>query len=175
VRKALNSGTTQDREDEEAETVPGTFQNVPSTSIFLGARSEITDFSNDGIETGPQSEITDISTAFTSNSRTPLTRINYPSRIEMFDTSTIASHRSRLSRRATLTLSTTFVKPVGQFSKNVKDRGKLVWELLKLNYRMLISLTLTLFVAIFVSLPHICLTLDLRQLAYLPTLPQQSS
>lgn len=76
------------------------------------------------------------------------------SRTDTYVPSTI-SYRSRLSRH-NLSLSTGFVKPVGQFSRNVKDRSRFVWELIKLNYRMLISLTLTLFVAIFVSLPLRC-------------------
>jgi len=73
------------------------------------------------------------------------------SRADTYVPSTI-SYRSRFSRH-NFSVSTGFVKPVGQFSRNVKDRSKFVWELIKLNYRMLISLTLTLFVAIFVSPP----------------------
>jgi hypothetical protein len=172
VRKAFNAGTAQDRDDEDDERRPGPFQNVPSLSVILGAGSEITDFSRDGDGTGTQSEITDASTTMTINSNTPLTRNIYPGRVEMYDTSTIASHRSRLSRRTTVTLNQSFVKPIGEFSRNVKDRGRFVWELLKLNYRMLISLTLTLFVAIFVLLPFMTwLIVDLSQLAHLPKLP----
>jgi hypothetical protein len=121
---------------------------VPTPSIHFGARSEITDFSQDGL--GAQSEITEYSNA-TYSSQTPFARFMNRSRADTYVPSTI-SYRSRFSRHH-FSLSTGLVKPVGQFSRNVKDRSKFVWELIKLNYRMLISLTLTLFVAIFVSTP----------------------
>jgi hypothetical protein len=73
------------------------------------------------------------------------------SRTDAYVPSTI-SYRSRFSRH-NFSLSTDFVKPMGKFTRNLKDRTKFVWELIKLNYRMLISLTLTLFVAIFVHFP----------------------
>jgi hypothetical protein len=175
VRKAFNAGTAQDRDDEDDERRPGPFQNFPSLPILAGAESEISDYSRDGGcgTGGTQSEITDASTTVTFNSNTPLTRSIYPSRVEMHDTSTIASHRSRLSRRTTLTLNQSFMKPIGEFTRDVKDRGRFVWELFKLNYRMLISLTLTLFVAIIVlSVFMTWLMVDLSQLAHLPKLPQ---
>jgi len=128
---------------------------MPMPSIHLGARSEITDFSQDGL--GARSEITEYSNA-TYSSQTPFARFMNRSRADTYVPSTI-SYRSRFSRH-NFSVSTGFVKPVGQFSRNVKDRSKFVWELIKLNYRMLISLTLTLFVAIFVSPPSDVVDVD---------------
>jgi hypothetical protein len=98
-------------------------------------------------------------TNVTFNSQIPLESRNSPQhRWNLYpsETSTTASRRSRISRRTTLSLSSGFIKPVGHFSRTIKDRGRFVWELFKLNYRMLISLTLTLFVAIFVFPLSLC-------------------
>lgn len=141
---------------------PHTYENVPAVPVHLGTRSEITDISYFGAQSEvgtdlshfmpTRSEITDF-TSVTFNSQIPLSRNSPQNRWNLYprsETSTTASRRSRISRRTTLSLSSGFIKPVGHFSRTIKDRGRFVWELFKLNYRMLISLTLTLFVAIFV-------------------------
>jgi hypothetical protein len=116
----------------------------------FGAQSDIGTESPFG---GAQSVVTEVTNiTFTSQSpiaRNPHGRYN----IYEYETSTAASRRSRASRRTTSSLGTSFIRPVGNFSKSMKDRGRFVWELFKMNYRMLISLTLTLFVAIFVIFP----------------------
>ena len=145
MRKAFYAGASDPEEWDDERRRTG-FQNVPTPSIHLGARSEITDFSQDGI--GAQSEITDYSNT-TYSSQTPFSRFMNRSRADTYDPS-ISPYRSRVSRH-NFAFGSGLAKPVGQFSRNIKDRSKFVWELIKLNYRMLISLTLTLFVAILVN------------------------
>jgi len=134
------------------------YENVPTTTnIHLGAQSEITDFSTDGLG-GTQSVITDASTRITFDSDTPFHRALRNSRYDVPSSGrSTPRSRSRSSRRTTFSLSTGIIKPRGHFSQNVKSRGCFIWELIKLNYRMLISLTLTLFVAVFVKFPNPCL------------------
>jgi hypothetical protein len=150
VRKSFNSCNGQDLEETDESPISGTFENNPTVNIHLGAQTEITDVFVEAV--GPQSEITTISNA-TFNSQTPFARALRQSRFELYNISTPTSRRSRSSRHTTLSINAGFVNPRGPLSQNLKDRGKFVWELCKLNYRMLISLTLTLFVAIFVSAP----------------------
>jgi len=120
------------------------------TNIHLGAQSEITDFSANGLP-GTHSVITDASTRITFNSDTPFLRALRSSRYNVPSSGRSTPRtRSRSSRRTIFSLNTGIINPRGQFSQNFKSRGRFVWELIKLNYRMLISLTLTLFVAIFV-------------------------
>jgi len=141
VSKAYYPENLEERSEDRP--VSGAFDNLPSPSIHLGTRSEITDFSMEG--TAPtQSEITEAS-ATTCNSETPLNLGSRFSRLDYLRTS-----HAMNSRRTTFLFNAGIAKPVGDFSRTLKDRGKFLWELFKLNYRMLISLTLTLFVAIFV-------------------------
>ena len=143
MSKSYNSGHGRDRDDSEETARPVLFENVPS-SIHLGDRSEMTD-SNDGFA-APQSEVTDFSNV-SIISPTPLTQPQRQSRLDLYNT--IAARSP--SRSTGLSLTIGLIKPSVQFSQEVKNRWKLTWELLKLNYRMLISLTLTSFVAGFVS------------------------
>jgi hypothetical protein len=148
VRKSYTANVAENNDDSDDAPMSGAFENVPTaTNIHLGAQSEITDFSVGG----PHSVITDTSTRITFGSDTPFHRALRGSRYDgpSSGRSTPRS-RSRSSRRTTFSLN---IGIRGQFSQNVKSRGRFVWELIKLNYRMLISLTLTLFVAIFVILP----------------------
>ena len=143
MQKAYNVTNGHGRMESEDRPASGAFDNLTSTSIHLGTRSEITDFSTDGM-TAAQSEITEMSAA-TYTSENPLRPSLRFSRLEYIRSSRYST------RRTTFLSSTGFSRPVGDFSRNVKDRARFVWELFKLNYRMLISLTLTIFVAIFVS------------------------
>lgn len=138
MRKAHNS-QGRDRDDLEETPRSMLYENVPT--VHLGARSDMTEFSNDGFGVAP-SEITDVSN-ITSTSQTPLALHRAQSRPDLCE---IARNPSR-RMRTPLSLNTGFVKP----SHGLKERWKVSWELLKLNYRMLISLTLTSFVAAFVS------------------------
>ena len=122
------------------------FENVPTPQTYhLGTRSEITDFSVEETVGGR----TETSTTMTFDSRSPMTRNGR----RPPPAPPTPSRQSRSSRHtSSLSLSTILIKP--QFSQNTKDRGKFIWELFKLNYRMLISLSLTSFVAVFVSPVH---------------------
>ena len=145
----------------------GVFDNVPTQNIHLGTESEITDLSVEAAIGGTRSDITDMSN-ITFNSEIRLTRTPCQSRFELYDTSgTATSRQSRSSRRTTFNLNTGFINPAGTFSQNLKDRGRFVFELFKLNYRMLISLTLTLFVAIFVPPSLTWLIVDLCQFTFI--------
>ena len=160
VRKT-SFNTDNGHNESEDSPVSEVDENVSSENIHLGTQSEITDFSVEPTIRGPRSEITDI----TFNSNTPLTRTTpCQSRFELYNTSrTPTSRQSRSSRRTIFSLNTGFINPTGTFSQNLKDRGRFVLELFKLNYRMLISLTLTLFVAIFV--PPLFNVADYRSLS----------
>lgn len=157
-------------EDSDNAPMSGLYENVPTTNINLGAQSEITDFSADGLG-ATHSVVTDTSTRVTYDSDTPFNRSLRRSRYDLPSSGrSTRRSRSRSSRRTTFSLSTGVINPRG-----LKSRGRFIWELIKLNYRMLISLTLTLFVAIFVPLPPslfpFCvrkLTLDLREFIVIP-------
>jgi hypothetical protein len=144
------------------------FENVPSQNVHLGTQSEITDLAVGDTIGGTRSEITDMSN-ITFNSETPIARATPGvGRLGLYDTSTTpTSRRSRSSRRTTFSLNAGFINPTGTFSQNLKDRGRFVLELFKLNYRMLISLTLTLFVAIFVPPGLTWLIVDLCQFTFI--------
>lgn len=123
------------------------YENFPITNIHIGRQSDI---SMEAVA-APLSEITQISST-TFNSQTPFMRALRQNQVELYRAS---SRRSPSRRTATVSLNTGgFINPRnGPLSQSLKDRGKFVWELCKLNYRMLISLTLTLSVAIFVTTP----------------------
>ena len=163
VRK-VSSNTDDVHHESEDSPTSEVFENVPTQNIHLGTQSEITDLSVEATIEGTRTEITDMSN-ITFNSETPITRATPgQSRFELYDTSrTPMSRRSRSSRRTTFSLNAGFINPPGAFSQNLKDRGRFVLELFKLNYRMLISLTLTLFVAIFV--PPLVSVADCRSLS----------
>ena len=151
-----NASSQADNVLNESEDTPMSeaFENISAQNIHLGTQSEITDLSVEPTIGGTSSEITDMS-KITLNSETLLAR-------------TPISRRSRSSRRTTFSLNTGFINPAGTFSQNLKDRARFVLELFKLNYRMLISLTLTLFVAIFVCLPSLMsLMVDLCQFTFI--------
>jgi hypothetical protein len=174
VRRSFNSATVLTDRDVSPHQI---YDNVPAPPAQPDSRSEITDFSVFGGQSeigtefspfaGAQSEITDF-TNVTFASQPTSSRSLGQSRYNLYpyETSTTTSRRSRASRRTTFSLGSGLVKPVGHFSRTMKDRGRFVWELFKLNYRMLISLTLTLFVAIFVC-PHYFVDEDLSQLSSL--------
>jgi hypothetical protein len=147
VRKAFNpSSAVQGERSEEAESPTShVYENVPSPSIHLGTTSEITHFSSEiAFDSGPRSEITDLS-GITCSSRTP---ISAPSpRHSRFPLRRSNPQGARSSSNLG------FLNPTGHFSRSLRDRGKFLWLLIKLNFRMLISLTLTLFVAILVVPP----------------------
>jgi len=151
VRKSYTANVAENNEDSDDAPMSGAFENVPTaTNIHLGAQSEITDFSVGD----PHSVITDTSTRITFESDTPFHRALRSSRYDAPSSGRSTPRtRSRSSRRTTFSLNTGIINPRGQFSQNIKSRSRFVWELIKLNYRMLISLTLTLFVAIFVTFP----------------------
>ena len=127
----------------------GVFENVPSQDIHLETQSEIADLSVEVTIAGTRSEVTDLSN-ITFNSETHFNHTPRQNRFEFYDTSRTPTSRRGRSRRTTFGLNTGFINPSGTFSQHLKDRARFVWELFRLNYRMLISLTLTLFVAIFV-------------------------
>ena len=151
----------ENNDDSDDAPMSGAFENVPTaTNIHLGAQSEITDFSVDGLG-GTHSVFTDTSTRITFESDTPFHRALRSSRYDGPSSGRSTPRtRSRSSRRTTFSLNTGIINPRSQFSQNMKSRGRFVWELIKLNYRMLISLTLTLFVAIFVTSPLLPFKVD---------------
>ena len=130
-------------------------------SIYNRARSEITDFSSDGFG-GAQSEITEL----TYTSSAPLATPFPPGRFESYQIPTTISTKPP-QEPAMLSVTTRF-KPTMHFLERIKDRLRFLWDLFKLNYRMLISLSLTLIVAIFVSSHEIRLILDLCELNSIP-------
>ena len=115
------------------------FENVPSQNVRFGAESEIADLC--------------IETTCRTRTESALTHTARQRGFKFYNNNT-SSCQSRSSRSTTFSLSTGFIHPSGAFSQNLKDRSRFVWNLVKLNYRMLISLTLTLFVAILVR-PHL--------------------
>ncbi len=134
------------RNESDDSPISGVFENVPSQDVHFGTQSEITDLSVEATIGGTRSEVTDLSN-ITFNSETHFNHTPRQNRFEFYDTSrTLTSRRSRSARRTHFSLNSGFVNPSGTFSQNLKDRGRFVWELFRLNYRMLISLTLTLFV-----------------------------
>jgi hypothetical protein len=143
VRKAFNAANGAQREESEDEDSPTceVYENVPSMSIHIGAESDIADFETDRpFEGGTRSEITDFSgITFTQS---PISGV-FP-RHSRFGFVRTPSRTTRNSSHLG------FINPDGQFSRTLRDRGKFLWLLIKLNFRMLISLTLTLFVAIVV-------------------------
>ena len=151
MRKSFNTSHGIGRQESEEDHSPtcDVYKNVPSPSLHLGAASEITDISTDQpFEGGTGVEITDLSEiTFTSQTPSSIT-FSRDSR------SGFTRPNSRATRRSSSHLG--FINPAGQFSRTLGDRGKFLWRLVKLNFRMLISLTLTLFVAVFVS-PHFLL------------------
>jgi hypothetical protein len=131
------------------------YSNLPSPSVHLGGQSEITDFET----LPPRSEISNM----TWGSLSPLNRM---SRFASGRTS-----RSTPGPRSTFLFNT----PVGHFSRTLRDRARFLWELFKLNYRMLISLTVTLFVAIFVRGYLKAANSDLSQPTPIPASDLQST
>ena len=126
----------------------GAFEYLPTSNIHLGTQSEITDFSTD-MFSGTHS---DTSTRIIFDSDTPFHRALHGSRYDL--PSSIRSTPgipSPSSRRPMFSLNTGMVNSRRHFSQSLKCRGRFVLEMIRLNYRMLISLTLTLFVAIFVN------------------------
>ena len=165
MRKALKPGNAQETEERPPS---GMFENVPTTQTYhLGTRSEITDFSVEetvGGRTETSTMTFDSGSPMIRNGRRPPAAPPAPSR------------QSRSSRHtSSLSLSTILIKP--QFSQNIKDRGKFIWELFKLNYRMLISLSLTSFVAVFVSPVHAVTNLfaDFREFTVVSVLSVSSA
>jgi len=165
VRKALKPGNAQETEERPPS---GMFENVPTTQTYhLGTRSEITDFSVEetvGGRTETSTMTFDSRSPVIRNGRRPPAAPPTPSR------------HSRSSRHtSSLSLSIILIKP--QFSQNIKDRGKFIWELFKLNYRMLISLSLTSFVAVFVSPVHAVTNLfaDFREFTVVSVLSVSSA
>jgi len=130
----------QDGESEDRSSPA--FSNLHTPTVHLGRQSEITDFAEESLPA--RSEISNT----TWNSFSPLGHLG---RYNRLGTGGRASRSSQhVLRRTTFLFNTGVSGPVGQFSLTLKDRGKFLWELFKLNYRMLISLTVTLFVAILV-------------------------
>ena len=144
MRKAFNTANGAQREDPEDEdsSTCEVYENVPSPSIHIGVERDMADFQSDRpYEGGARSEITDFS-GITFTTHNPASG-GFP-RHSRFGFVRAPSRTMRNSSHLG------FINPDGEFSRTVRDRGKFLWLLVKLNFRMLISLTLTLFVAIVV-------------------------
>jgi hypothetical protein len=88
-------------EDEDNAPMSGLYENVPTTNIHLGAQSEITDFSADGLG-ATHSVVTDTSTRVTYDSDTPFNRSLRRSRYDLPSSGrSTPRSRSRSSRRRT--------------------------------------------------------------------------
>ena len=109
-------------------------ENMFPATVHLGTQSEVTGMSAEPM--AAKSEITDIT--FASDTR--LARSRQQSRFELYDTSKSPSQPSPST--------VTNANPVSYGSPS---RWGLLCELLRLNCRMLISSTLTLFIAMIVS------------------------
>lgn len=147
MRKSFSNVNDQRRSSSLSSPVSGTFENVPGINANLGARSEIIDSSIEG--TGPKTETTETSNVTFGSDMASGSSPRH-SRLDIYDNSVSSLRCSRSSRHTTFTLSTGLINPSGRLSQTLKDRARFILELCKLNYRMLISLTLTSFVAIFV-------------------------
>jgi hypothetical protein len=146
VRKAFNAANGAQREESEDDDSPTceAYENVPSTAIHMVPESQITDLISDRPFEGGTSEITDFS-GITFIAASPVSGV-FP-RHSRFGFIRTPSRNNRNSSHLG------FINPDGHFSRTLRDRGKFLWLLVKLNFRMLISLTLTLFVAIVVHPP----------------------
>jgi hypothetical protein len=137
----LNSGNGREGDESDDAPMSEAFENISGSHIHLGARKEPTDQSIE--RASPRSDISNT----TSNSQTSFTRALHKNRLGLYYTS---SPTSGLSRLTPVSINTGLINSRLHLTSNPKEKGKFVWKLFKLNYRMLISLALTLFVAIFV-------------------------